>query len=401
MTKVRSRFTELDGLRGAAALMVVVFHLRRQIRELDAPDAFTQLIGGGYMMVDLFFVLSGFVLAKTMLQVRSAREVGRFSSIRTRRFMPLHLTGWGIALLCVALTALLQHYNVQHMPDTPAFQKETTSLWGWVSSVFLLQGFFGPDFSGYPAAWSLSIELWTNILLVAMIALAPARSVRRLVAPAGLVIGALILITANPDAENTIGMTAFGRGLIGLAAGMLGYHLYLALERPDAGFGRIVRSQRWGTHWPGIGGGLGVIALLASMYWSHQVRDLQFLPMIPISLLLVLCLAQPSAGITHRVLNSGPLQWLGGRSFALYALHGSILMAVTLACRIRGLNLHDPKTLTLIIVAELVGALTAAELGHRFIERLWIPRNPRRPSTPPIRTVPIAAMPVEAMETAV
>jgi peptidoglycan/LPS O-acetylase OafA/YrhL len=276
------------------------------------------------------------------------------------------------------------------MPDTPAFQRDTTTLWGWVSSVFLLQGFFGPDLSGYPAAWSLSIELWTNILLVAAIALAPTRAIRRLVGPVALVIGAVLLILADPKAENTIGTTAFARGLVGLAAGMLGYHLYLAVNRPDSGFGRIVRSGGWGTRWPGIGGGLGVIALLGAMYWSHQVRQLQFLPMVPISLLLVLCLAHPSSGVTHRALNSAPLQWLGSRSFALYALHGSILMVITLACRIRGLHLHDSRTLLFIVVAELVGALIAAELGHRFIERLLIPRKAPAPAIPTAQPRPAA-----------
>src|SRR5438094_8581200 len=48
----------LDGLRGVAALMVVAFHLC----EAHAPDRFRQLVNHGYLAVDFFFLLSGFVI---------------------------------------------------------------------------------------------------------------------------------------------------------------------------------------------------------------------------------------------------------------------------------------------------------------------------------------------------
>src|SRR5690349_11521533 len=85
----RKRFTELDGLRGVAAPGAVVFHLNRYIPELDPPRKLERLISGGDLMVDLFFVLSGFVLARTMLATRTPGDVVRFSSLRARRFLPL------------------------------------------------------------------------------------------------------------------------------------------------------------------------------------------------------------------------------------------------------------------------------------------------------------------------
>jgi peptidoglycan/LPS O-acetylase OafA/YrhL len=65
-------------------------------------------------------------------------------------------------------------------------------------------------------------------------------------------------------------------------------------------------------------------------------------------------------------------------------------MVITLACRIRGLHLHDSRTLLFIVVAELVGALIAAELGHRFIERLLIPRKAPAPAIPTAQPRPAA-----------
>jgi peptidoglycan/LPS O-acetylase OafA/YrhL len=378
---VRKRFTELDGLRGVAALLVVIFHLRRSVRELDPPQSLDHLISGGYLMVDLFFVISGFVLARTMLSTRNVGDALRFSSLRARRFLPLHLTGVAIAFGCVTTVWLAQHYGFEGAPNRPAFTTSQESPTGYLSAILLLQGLVGPQFAGYAAAWSLSIELWTNVLIVAAIALVPWPNRKQWVGPATVVIGAIILATADPKAENAIGATALGRGLTGLGVGMVVYWLYTVGVRrglttggshreltPGAGQGRTRRLP-----WPAVGAALCLLTLLACMHWSRDIRPLNFLPLFPLTGLLVFCLVQPSAGPAHALMNSRIAQWLGSRSFALYALHGPALMAVTLTYRLVGWNVHDPKIAVLIIVSTLVSALCAAELGHRFIERAWTP----------------------------
>jgi peptidoglycan/LPS O-acetylase OafA/YrhL len=372
---VRKRFTELDGLRGVAALLVVFFHLRRNVRDLDPPDTLYQLVNGGYLMVDLFFVLSGFVLARTMLSTRTVGDALWFSSLRARRFLPLHLTGVAIAFGCVSTIWLAQHYGIEHAPARPAFSNSQESPFGYLSAVLLLQGLIGPQFAGYDAAWSLSIELWTNILLVAAIALVPWPNRKQWVGPAAVVIGAVVLATADSGAENSVGMTAFGRGLTGLGVGMVVYLLYTAGVRrgvSTVGSHREPGRTR-GVPWPAVGAALGLITLLAAMRWSTDLRPLNFLPIFPIAGVLLFCLAQPSAGPAHALMNSRIAQWLGSRSFALYALHAPVLMAVQLCCRLVGYNMRDPKVAVVIIVTTVVSSLCAAEIGHRYIERAWTP----------------------------
>ncbi len=402
---LRKRFTELDGLRGGAALVVVFFHLRSQFRDLDAPRPLDQLISGGFLMVDLFFVISGFVLARTMLITRTPGDVFRFSSLRARRFLPLHLTGVALAFGCVALTWLAQHYGYQDAPNRPAFSTEQESPWGYLSAILLLQGFVGPQFAGYAAAWSLSIELWTNVLLVIAIAAVPWAHRKQLVGPVAVVLGTLILFTLGRDGENTIGWTAFGRGVTGLGLGMLCYWAYTAgLRRglgtapgahrlaglshpglpehggpPAAGDLRTVGDRRTGGYrparWPAVGAVLGLLGLAICMYYSGDLRALNFLPVLLIATGLIFCLVQPSDSPAHRLLNSRVVQWLGSRSFALYALHGPVRMSIKLACQLAGLDLHHPKVAVFIIVATLIGSLSAAEIGHRFIERAWVPKK--------------------------
>jgi len=359
---VRKRFTELDGLRGVAALFVVIFHLNKYIRDLELPRPIDQVISGGYLMVDLFFVLSGFVLARSMLATRTSGDVFRFSSLRARRFLPLHLTGVAIALCTVTLTWVAQHYHYQYAPDRPAFGVEAESAWGYVSSMLLLQGFIGPHYAGYAAAWSLSIELWTNVLLVVAIAAVPWVHRKQWVGPAAVAFGTLVLFM-SAGVENAIGWTAFGRGLTGLGTGMVIYWAYTAAIR--------YRPVRW----PAIGAALGLIGLVGCMYLANDVRRLEYLPILVIAAGLIFCLVQPSDGPSHRLLNSGVAQWLGSRSFALYALHGPVMLVVSLLARFYGLHLHQPKVAIVIIIVTLIGALSAAEIGHRFIERLWVPKK--------------------------
>jgi peptidoglycan/LPS O-acetylase OafA/YrhL len=298
-----------------------------------------------------------------MLATRVSGDAFRFSSLRARRFLPLHLTGVAIAFGTVALTWLAQHYNYEYAPDRPAFSIEPESAWGYLSSILLLQGFIGPQFAGYAAAWSLSIELWTNVLLVVAIAAVPWAHRKQWVGPAAMAFGALILVTAD-GTENAIGWTAFGRGLTGLGTGMVMYWAYTVGVRRGVG-----------SSWPAIGATLGLIGLLGCMYESDDVRRLEYLPILVTAAGLIFCLVQPSDGPSHRLLNSEVGQWLGSRSFALYALHGPMMLVVSLFARLYGLHLHEPKVAIVIIIVTLIGALSAAEIGHRFIERLWLPKK--------------------------
>ncbi|MBT0769696.1 acyltransferase [Kineosporia sp. J2-2] len=367
---VPHRFTALDGLRGLAAVVVVIFHLRREFRDLGVPDAVDRMITGGYLMVDLFFVLSGFVLARTMLRTRGGRDALLFAQLRVRRFMPLHLTGWVIALSGVAFVALCQGMTLFHPRATPAFAADDTTAWAWLSSALLLQGFTGPQFAGYPAAWSLSIELWTNVLLVAVIAVLPSAALRRRVGPAALLAGAVLLTLTPAEAENSVGTVAFARGLAGLGAGVVTYELYLLFSRREPAH-EAGGTVRWAAPV-----GMVSLLLLGLACWEREiVRDLRFLPVLPVAMLLVLSLALPSGGPAQWLLNTAVVRWLGSRSFAVYALHGPVLMTVGLGPELAGLDPDAPRVAGFVVVTGLLVTLVAAGIGHRYVERAWAPRR--------------------------
>lgn len=84
-------FRSLDGLRGIAALSVVCFHYRVYMPEVWPRSA--------YLAVDLFFLISGFVLSHAYSgRLSASLSVGRFMLARLVRLYPLYLFGTAIAI---------------------------------------------------------------------------------------------------------------------------------------------------------------------------------------------------------------------------------------------------------------------------------------------------------------
>ncbi|USI72766.1 acyltransferase family protein [Sphingomonas morindae] len=157
----KSHFVLLDGLRGVASLMVVAFHL---FEAYAANDPQKQIINHGYMAVDFFFLLSGFVLAYAYDDRWDRLSVGGFFLRRVVRLQPMVVVG---SLFGAALFAF-QHYSI--------YPKAGTATPAYVLLVMLLGCLMIPlpksaDLRGwdeiYPLngpAWSLFYEYVANAL---------------------------------------------------------------------------------------------------------------------------------------------------------------------------------------------------------------------------------------------
>jgi len=144
------RFATLDGLRGIAALLVAAFHLQQSLG-LAAIN--------GYLSVDLFFALSGFVLAR-VYSARFAEGLGpmQFTLSRFARFYPLYFLGFLLGVAALLLRGL-SGLSSMTSGDTAA-----TILLG---GLLLPTPFSETLFPLNPAAWSLFFELAVNLLFAA------------------------------------------------------------------------------------------------------------------------------------------------------------------------------------------------------------------------------------------
>src|SRR5262249_21241494 len=110
----RAHYVQLDGLRGLAILMVMVYHFCLTIPGLQAQHVGLplQLAQAGWMGVDLFFVLSGFLITNILIETRSTRHYFRnFIARRTLRIWPLYYLNLLVFFVVLPLV-------VQTLPDT-------------------------------------------------------------------------------------------------------------------------------------------------------------------------------------------------------------------------------------------------------------------------------------------
>lgn len=140
----------LDGLRGLAILLVMMMHFVRP----EGEGLIRQVAGTGWIGVDLFFVLSGFLITGILLDTKSAS--GYYQSFYLRRMLrifPLYYLFLTVILLLPASSAagdmLGRDYLAQHQ------------WWFWphmTNWLMVVEGSAGATAAGFGAIWSLSIE---------------------------------------------------------------------------------------------------------------------------------------------------------------------------------------------------------------------------------------------------
>lgn len=155
----------LTGLRIFAAVWVVLFHFRPLLYGA-APDltaALAPILDRGAQGVDLFFILSGFVLTWTYIdkmgRTWSTRETLHFLWLRLARVWPVYLVTLHLAALFVVFTLYVGRFPVEDLAPYNAIS--------YLRQVFLVQLWFEPFFDGTSwdgPAWSISAE-WLAYLM--------------------------------------------------------------------------------------------------------------------------------------------------------------------------------------------------------------------------------------------
>ncbi len=215
-------FHTLDALRGIAAIGVVIFHMSQAFLPVAAP--------GGYLAVDLFFMMSGVVLSHAY-EARFRAGMGTFDFMRARliRLYPLYLLGTLLGIT-VALASLLGR-NIENWDPWSLFQAALLAL------------FFLPNFSGRPVSqlfplnipcWSLFLEILVNLLFVISWPLLTSRRLIVLSLLTGGVVGLAIMHTGSIDQGSTASSVATGlaRTVFGFSIGVLiARHIPLAHRR--------------------------------------------------------------------------------------------------------------------------------------------------------------------------
>jgi peptidoglycan/LPS O-acetylase OafA/YrhL len=348
----------LTPLRGIAAIWVVLYHFGVLYFPNLQPDRYTALLNKGYLAVDLFFMLSGFVMTHVYREVFASR-VGRrsywtFLSARIARLYPLHLAVLGLFVATGLAVSTAEYAAGGPVSGIPIWG--VRSVVALIANLFMLQGLHASTLSWNYAAWSISLEFMAYLVfpfVLMRVWRAGSRTQGSLALALFAVLVGLAWLTRD-DFNQWDGPTTLLRCLPEFLLGTLLYRAYLSPARATL-----------------LSGDAVALALLAALLLALHAKG-------PDLLVVVLFAAVLMAVVSNRSrigawLNSSPLVWLGEISYALYLVHGFVQHATSEVLS-RGLHIRDrhdlSSNLSLAVLTVMVGtSLLLAAACYRWIEK--------------------------------
>lgn len=362
----------LTALRGIAALLTVLFHVDIVLSFFGGhlvDGKVSSILNRMYLMVDFFFVLSGFILcyvySKSFEGSVRRQDFKRFTIARFARVYPLHLFS---LLLTTLFLFLLHRWGAKVSPILDA----ENSVYSFITNLFLLHSMnLHKWFTFTHASWSISTEWWMYMLFPFLVGpfmklSKPGRAIVFALCIVGyLVIGyVLVPLVTVPDeltflkvppfSLNVAYQFGFFRCMFGFIIGMMIYFGY---------------KEDWGRQL--FSSGTTFLVLIAGL-----ALCLHFAVLDIFTVLFFPCILLSAAyGSQHLniILASKPLQKLGDWSFSIYLIHQPFLyQGVALMGNPDKTGIVVPKMGMLIswvtCLVFVVFILFVSYLSYRYIE---------------------------------
>jgi peptidoglycan/LPS O-acetylase OafA/YrhL len=347
-----SRFPYLpgiDALRAIAVLAVFFYHAQ------------VSWMPGGFLGVDVFFVISGYLITSLLLrEFRRGGHVrlGRFWLRRAQRLLPA--VGVLVAVCMIAVT-ILEPDRIDSLRGDALSSLFYFANWHFIySHQSYFEQFQAPSL--FTHLWSLSVEeqfylFWPLAFATGMKLLGRGKLVLGVLAGAlGSVVLAWTLFDPGADASRVYyGADTHAVGLLG------GIALALVWSPIE------LRHRKTG---PLVGPILDVLGVLALAYIALSfihVHDYDlalwhggYLWLALVTTVLLAVLAHPASSL-GAIIGKAPALWLGLRSYSFYLWHWPVLVLTR-----PGVDVNLPKGI--LIPLQLVAVLVLADLSYRFVE---------------------------------
>ena len=315
--------SNLTPLRGIAALLTVLFHVDIILSILGGhlvDGKVSSILNRMYLMVDFFFVLSGFILcyvySKNFEGTVKAKDFKKFTIARFARVYPLHLFS---LLLTTLFLFLLHQWGAKVSPILDA----ENSVYSFITNLFLLHSMnLHKWFTFTHASWSISTEWWMYMLFPFLVSpFMKLSKYGRLVIFALCIIGYLVIgyvlvpLVTVPDASfhkvspfslNVAYQFGFFRCMFGFVIGMTVYYGY---------------KEDWGKKLFSSGYTFLILIAGLALCLHFAVLDIFTVLFFPC---IILSAAYGNKNL-NTILASKPLQRLGDWSFSIYLIHQPFL----------------------------------------------------------------------------
>lgn len=324
---------EIDGLRALAVLPVILYH------------SGNELLKGGYLGVDIFFVISGFLITSIIAYELANQKysIVLFYERRARRILP--------ALFCLLFFTTLVAFLTLSPESLKSYSQSLVSVNGFVSNIYyyLTSGYFAAASEELPLlhTWSLAVEEQFYVFFpILMSVLWFSRSF--LIATLTLVsiasfLSCLVLIDSDPSANFYLLPSRAWE----LFAGAL-----LALNIKKLSHTSLPKRELLSL--------LGFALLIISLTFFHKNLDHPSFPTIVPVLGTLLIIGFAQGTIVGKVLSIRPLVFIGLISYSLYLWHQPIFAFI----RIKSITSPSESTFYLGIIISII----AAWLSYRFVE---------------------------------
>jgi peptidoglycan/LPS O-acetylase OafA/YrhL len=362
----------LTSLRGIAALLTLLFHIDIVLSSFGGhlvDRNISSILSRMYLMVDFFFVLSGFILcyvyAKNFEGRVNGQDFKRFTVARFARVYPLHLFS---LLLTTLFLFLLHQFGATVSPILDA----ENSGYSFITNLFLLHSMnLHQWFTFTHASWSISTEWWMYMLFpflvspfmklssagrfaVFVLCIAGYLVIGYVLVPLVTVPDAISFLKVHPFSLNVAYQFGFFRCMCGFVIGMMAYFAY---------------KKDWSKRLlsPGYTFLVLVSGLALCMHFAvPDVFTVLFFPFILLS-------AAYGNQKINSILTSKPLQKLGDWSFSIYLIHQPFLYQGAALIGIPdkpGIAVPKPDILICWLICLLFVAfiLFVSYLSYRFIE---------------------------------
>lgn len=361
--KDRDVVASIQALRAIAVVFVVLNHL------------FPRAVRGGYIGVDIFFVVSGFLISSHLLKELQGGDLNfsRFYLRRARRLLPA-------SLLVLAFTALGAYllmpsaWEATNLKDVAAAAVYGVNWWLAANAV----NYFDDTGVASPVNhyWSLSVEeqfylVWPALMYVSLrVAVAKTRSradgrmpfVMGVLMAAILALSLIAAILAVHHNRTTAYFLTYARAWEFAAGGLAGLMLRTSTIRLRAGWIKPLFGVAW-------------LTLLASGWIlrpDSHVPGLAAVPVVFATVIVVLIGDDHASPLAQRIIGFAPVQWFGDVSYSLYLWHWPLLILAPFALGVAKLEMFQ-------IIALLVISLALSVITKRHVEdRFRSPQTPQK-----------------------